>query len=118
MWRAFCETLGEQGKKAWLFILALLAVFVATPFVVLLEQVMRPVISDFRHGDGRHLWEYPNANLVIGGTLLISLIGIWIAIRRWRIRRHRRASEPPVDHSPLAFVEWKTARSKLLKNRK
>jgi hypothetical protein len=98
MWRAFCESLDGQGRKAPLFI-----------FLILLACLGMPL---FYH------WQEQDVTLVLF-IILVSLLvvtGVWTIVQWRKNRRNARTQRSLVG--PLAFEEWRTARSKLVKNRR
>lgn len=95
MWRAFCESLDGQGRKAPLFI-----------FLILLVCLGMPLFYYWQ--DFELVWYIILSEVV--------LANIWAAVRWRKNRRNARPQGSLVG--PLAFEEWRTARSKLVKNRR
>ena len=96
MWRSFSESLDGQGRKAPLFI-----------FVILLVWLGMPLF---------YRWQDFKLGLFIILVSLLVLAGIWMAMR-WRKNRRRARTQGSLV-GPLAFEEWRSARSKLFKNRR
>jgi hypothetical protein len=108
MWRAFCESVGRQGRTAGLFIFAVMAMVCILPFV---NSFIEHVRNRDLDTDALLFW-----GAIISAPLVARLS--WMTIRSWRNQRSGRMSGASNSLAkPLAEVELKAARAKLGKPR-
>jgi Na+/melibiose symporter-like transporter len=106
MWRTFCENVGRQGRTAALFIFAVLG-FVVT--IALVSELM----GVLRHQD---VDPWTRFYVILILSVVSSVFLFWLGVRvRRSLRERHRAGTNGAAREPLAYEEYRRARSKLLR---